>query len=97
MESFSLDNLPRWIGKTYECIWCDEPQRLYHVRQVKDCLQCWYICDHEDCLYMQRYSKSFLQGVSLGGKSLGVLLAFLEKAKEEEKKKPAESTEEMGV
>lgn len=96
MDNFEVENLPRWIHKTTDCLWCGKDAELYCVRQVKDAVQCWYACNNEQCEFERRFGKQHTQGINLTGGYVESYKKHLEAEAKAKENRP-EDTKDMKV
>lgn len=88
MDNFEVANLPRWLHKTTDCLWCKQDMDLYCVREIEDAVQGWYACNNEECEFLKRFNKQAVQGINYTGGFPAAYKRHLEKEREEAEKKP---------
>jgi len=64
-----LPDMPRWIRKEEECLWCMQlaPLDTAYLRDDESAVTAWYICKNDDCEYYRRFNKRQRQGINYEG------------------------------
>lgn len=88
MDNYEVENLPRWLKATTDCLCCRQDMKLYCVREIDEAVQGWYVCNNKECEFPKRFHKKAVQGINYTGGFPEAYKEHLRKKKEEAAKKP---------